>query len=65
MDVKSLDDIRLGMRAPSLQVRHPWEVQQRCIQRGWVRFEPDDAGGFVTLATKGLRAIQRVWKGRA
>lgn len=64
MDLKSLDDIRLGMRAPSMAVKHPAETQARCIERGWVRFEDDYAGGFCTLRTAGLRAIQRVWKGK-
>jgi len=59
MDLKSLDDIRLGMRWPSIAVRHPEVTQERLVERGWVRNE----GDFVTLRTAGLRAIQRVWKG--
>lgn len=57
LDLKSLDDIHLGMRAPSMAVRHAPFVTKRVIDRGWVRYEPDDAGGFVTLRTKGLRAL--------
>jgi hypothetical protein len=62
LDLKSLDDIRLGMRAPSMAVKHPVQTQERCIARGWVRFEPDDAGGFVTLRTAGYRALQREFR---
>jgi hypothetical protein len=59
LDLKGLDDIHLGMRAPSMAVRHAPFVAQRVIRRGWVRYEPDEAGGFVTLSTRGLRALQR------
>lgn len=59
-DLAQLDKIHLGMRAPSMLVKHPELAQQRCIDRGWVRFEPDAAGGFVTLTTKGARMLQRI-----
>ena len=57
--LKRLDDIHLGMRAPSMLVKHPEATQSRCINLGWARFEDDSAGGFVTLTTKGLRVFQR------
>lgn len=60
-DLKKLDDIRLGMRAPSVRCRHPLNTLERCRLQGWLRWEADRGayGGFATLTTKGLRALQR------
>ena len=60
-DAKQLDDIFLGMLAPSIEVK-PGTVE-RCVSKGWLRSEDENhpsGDPVLYLTTKGLRAYQRV-----
>ena len=63
-DLKRLDDIQLGMLAPSVEILRPEKVRSQCVDRGWIRLEVDEVRIYTYvpvayLTTSGLRAWQR------